>query len=134
MRIFMNEKEKLKKVVIEACVLGKLTVKQAAQRLNFSERYIKKLKQNYRKKGDIIFLHGNCGKQPISTISAETKSKIVELKKSNKYDEANFTHYTELLEREEGIKVSYSTVSRICLLYTSPSPRDRPTSRMPSSA
>lgn len=119
----MNEKEKLKKVVIEACVLGKLTVKQAAQRLNFSERYIKKLKQNYRKKGDIIFLHGNCGKQPISTISAETKSKIVELKKSNKYDEANFTHYTELLEREEGIKVSYSTVSRILKSENIKSPR-----------
>lgn len=119
----MNEKEIKKKVVIEACVAGKLTVKEAARRLKFSERYIKKLKQNYKKKGDVIFLHGNCGKQPISTISTETKSKIVELKKSKKYDEANFTHYTELLEREENIKVSYSTVRRILESKDIKSPR-----------
>ena len=30
MRIFMNDKENLKKVVIEACINGQLTVKQAA--------------------------------------------------------------------------------------------------------
>ena len=51
MRIFMNDKEKLKKVVIEACINGQLTVKQVTNRLHFSERYIKKLKQNYRKNG-----------------------------------------------------------------------------------
>lgn len=119
----MNEKENLKKIVIEACVSGKLTVKQAAQRLNFSERYIKKLKHNYKKKGEIIFLHGNCGRQPISSISAEVKSKIVKLKETSKYDEANFAHYTELLEREEGIKVSYSTVCRVLKSKDIKSPR-----------
>ena len=40
--------------------------------------------------------------------------------------------YHELQEREE--KVGLTTVYRTCLLYTSPSPRDRQKSRMPSSA
>ena len=31
-------------------------------------------------------------------------------------------------------KVNQNTAARICLLYTSPSPRDGPLSRMPSSA
>ena len=44
MRTFMNEKEELKKAVIECCINGSMTVKVAADRLNFSERYIKKLK------------------------------------------------------------------------------------------
>lgn len=123
MRIFMNKKEILKKTVIEACVFGKITVKEAALRLNFSERYVKKLKQNYREKGDSIFLHGNCGKQPVSTISPEIKSKIIELKQSTKYDEANFTHFTELLQREENIEVSYSTVTRVLKSKNINSPR-----------
>ena len=38
--------------------------------------------------------------------------------------------------RDEGtdIRMSVNAVSRVCLLYTSPSPRDRTRSRMPSSA
>ena len=98
MRIFMNEKEQLKKVVIEACIKGKITVKQASNRLNFTERYVKKLKQNYRKYGQKIFIHGNCGKQSALAISAKIKSKIVALKQADVYEEANFTHFTELLE------------------------------------
>lgn len=109
----MNEKEKLKKVVIEACVNGQLTVKQAASRLHFTERYVKKLKQNYRKNGEKIFLHGNCGKQPVSTISAEIRSKIVALKKSDMYEEANFKHFSEMIQEDEHIDVSYSSVGRI---------------------
>lgn len=112
MRIFMNEKEQLKKGVIEACVNGKLTVKQASERLKYSERYVKKLKQNYRKKGEKIFLHGNCGKQPVSTVSPELKSRIVALKQTTNYDEANVTHFKELLESEENIILSYSTIYR----------------------
>lgn len=49
MRTFMNEKEELKKAVIECCINGTMTVKVAADRLNFSERYVKKLKARYKK-------------------------------------------------------------------------------------
>lgn len=123
MRIFMNDKEKLKKIVIEACINGDLTVKQAANRLNFTERYVKKLKQNYRKYGDKIFIHGNCSKQSVSAISAELKSKIVTLKQSDAYEEANFMHFAELLERDENIKLGYSTIYRTLLEKNIKSPR-----------
>ena len=39
----MNEKEELKKAVIECCINGTMTIKVAANRLNFSERYVKKI-------------------------------------------------------------------------------------------
>lgn len=55
MRNFMNKKELLKKNIIEACVKGNITVKLASQRLGFSERYVKKLKQQFKLKGDDIF-------------------------------------------------------------------------------
>ena len=48
MRTFMNDKEELKKAVIESCINGTMTVKVAADRLNFSERYVKELKARYK--------------------------------------------------------------------------------------
>ena len=47
--------------------------------------------------------------------------------------EGNSILLTNLL-KESGMTTSVSESSRICLLYTSPSPRDRQKSRMPSSA
>ena len=74
----MNNKGLFKKNIIEACVNGNITVKFASQRLGFSERYVKKLKQQFKLKGDEIFLHGNSYKQPVSTISPSVKSKVVD--------------------------------------------------------
>ena len=45
----MNKDENLKAAVIESCINGTMTVKVAAERLNFSERYVKKLKARYKK-------------------------------------------------------------------------------------
>ena len=76
MRIEMNKDENLKAAVIESCINGTMTVKVAAERLNFSERYVKKLKARYKKYGASSMMHGNCGKQPKHTISADIKSKM----------------------------------------------------------
>ena len=43
-------------------------------------------------------------------------------------------HYYDILEAGENIADEISDTARTCLLYTSPSPRDRTRSRMPSSA
>ena len=110
MRIVMNQKEELKLAVIEACVNGKMTVKVAAQRLQFSERYIKKLKARYKKNGASSMLHGNCGKQPKHTLNANIQSKIIEIRKKPEFDECNFEHFKELLEELYGIVISYSAL------------------------
>ena len=79
MRTEMNKKENLKVAVIESCVNGTMTIKVAAKRLNFSERYVKELKARYKKFGASSMMHGNCGKQPKHTISADIKSKICDI-------------------------------------------------------
>lgn len=56
----MKDKEELKKAVIESCINGTMTIKVAADRLNFSERYVKKLKARYKKYGASSMMHGNC--------------------------------------------------------------------------
>lgn len=75
----MNKKENLKASIIECCINGTMTIKVAADRLGFSERYVKKLKARYKKIGASSMMHENCGKQTTHTISAEIKSKIREI-------------------------------------------------------
>ena len=69
----MNKKEELKAHIIKCCVEGNMTVKQAANRLGFSERYIKKLKARYKKYGVSSMLHGNCGRQHKRTLAIALK-------------------------------------------------------------
>lgn len=113
MRTIMNDKENFKAAVIEACVNGTMTVKEASHRLKFSERYVKKLKARYKKCGASSMLHGNCGKQPKHTIDANIKSKIIEIKKHPEFEECNFEHFREFLEEDYGISISYPPLYRL---------------------
>lgn len=123
MRTEMNKKENLKVAVIEACVNGTMTIKVAADRLGFSERYVKKLKARYKKYGASSMLHGNCGKQPKHTISAEIKSKIIEIWQQPELEECNFTHFQEILEEDYDIKISYSPLYNLLRSKGFKSPR-----------
>ena len=120
MRTFMNDKEELKKAVIECCINGTMTIKVAASRLNFSERYVKKLKARYKKYGASSMIHGNCGKQPKHTIDANVKSRIWEIWNLPELEECNFTHFQEILEEDYGIKISNITLSQLVVLTAIP--------------
>ena len=73
----MNNKEELKAHIIKCCIDGNMTVKQAAIRLGFSERYVKKLKARFKEYGASSMLHGNCGRQPKRTLDIALKQKIL---------------------------------------------------------
>lgn len=111
MRTVMNNKEELKKTVIECCINGTMTIKVVADRLNFSERYVKKLKARYKKYGASSMMHGNCGKQPKHTISSDIKSKIWEIWNIPELEECNFIHFQEILEEDYNIRISYTALS-----------------------
>lgn len=119
----MNNKEELKKAVIESCIDGTMTVKVAAERLDFSERYVKELKARYKKSGASSMMHGNCGKQPKHTISAEIKSKIWEIWNLPELEECNFTHFQEILEEDYNIKISYTALYTFLKSKSAKSPR-----------
>lgn len=104
----MNKKEELKAHIIKCCVEGNMTVKQAANRLGFSERYIKKLKARYKKYGVSSMLHGNCGRQPKKTLDIALKQKILDIRKQPEFDTVNVMHFKDILEEKYKIIVSYS--------------------------
>jgi len=107
-RYLMNKKEELKAHIIKCCVDGNMTVKQAANRLGFSERYIKKLKARYKKYGVSSMLHGNCGRQPKRTLDIALKQKILDIRIQPEFDTVNVRHFKDILEENYKIIVSYS--------------------------
>ena len=85
---------------------------RAAMTLGISRRQINRLIKRYRESGKQAFVHGNRGRKPAKTIPEETRHVIVDLYRTKYYD-ANFTHFTEILSRSEGIKLSESAVRSI---------------------
>lgn len=86
----------------------------AAIKIGCTVRNINRLINGYIEKGKAFFIHGNKGHKPKHTLSDDNKNLIIDLYK-NKYYEANFTHYTELLEEYEGIKLSESSIRNILM-------------------
>lgn len=123
MRIFMNNREELKTAVIECCINGTMTIKVAADRLDFSERYVKKLKARYKKYGASSMIHGNCGKQPKHTIDANIKSKVWDIWNQPEFEECNFTHFQEILLEDYNIKISYTPLCKLLKSKGAKSPR-----------
>ena len=85
---------------------------RAALTLGCTIRHINRMLAGYKTYGKVYFVHGNKGRQPANTIQNDVKITIIDLYRSKYYD-ANFTHFTELLDRHEGISLSVSSVSKI---------------------
>lgn len=85
---------------------------RAALKLGCTRRHINRMIAGYLKEGKTFFIHGNKGRKPSTTIADDVRKQIVDLYRT-KYYEANFEHYTELLERFEGIHISASSVMNI---------------------
>lgn len=106
----MTDKELKKLHVINCALECKITVAEAANALGLSERRIKQLKKEVKEHGVESIIHGNRGRKPSHSIDEKIVQKILELKNSYKYQEANFLHFQELLEEYESIKISYSAL------------------------
>lgn len=83
---------------------------RAAMTLGISRRQVDRLIIAYKEKGKAAFIHGNRGRKPAITTPDEVRKTVVDLYRT-KYYEANFVHFTELLERNEGITLSVSSVT-----------------------
>ena len=113
MKYTMNKEQLGKLAMIQGAVEGRYTVMEAARRLNLSARRIKQLKKAFKENGAAAFIHGNSGRHPVNYTDEKIREKIISLKKSENYKDTNFTHFQELLEEYENIKISYSSLSRI---------------------
>lgn len=106
-----------KLIVIEAVIDGKRTGKEASDKLNLSERQIWRLVKKVRENGPEGIKHKNCFIKQPRFITPELKEHIKNLKLSDDYCDTNFTHFQELLEERESIKISYTSLYKILTEY-----------------
>jgi transposase len=107
----MTQKEINRLKIINKTIDMVMTIEEAAEVLGISGRQVARLKKGVIEEGPSFIIHKNRGRKPKHSISDEVENQIIELKQ-NKYKEANFMHFQELLEEYENIKVSYPTVYR----------------------
>ena len=108
----MNEQKKYEVIKSLADHPETANKDRAALILGCTKRHINRMLQGYIRNGKDFFIHGNRGKKPATTISIEIRQKVIDLYR-NKYFEANFEHYTELLKKNEDISISASSVMSI---------------------
>lgn len=107
----MTKKEIEKYRVIKDCLEKKLTVPEAARLLDLSDRQVQRLKKEVKVKGVDGIIHKSRGKESNHKTDKQIISKLIDLKKSELYKNANFTHFKELLSEREDINLSYSCIS-----------------------
>ena len=81
--------------------------------------------------GILVQLDTGCGGDPLSLLD-EAADEVSEVARARELRE--LADVGEVSERGDGVDRRVEDELRPCLLYTSPSPRDRTRSRMPSSA
>jgi transposase InsO family protein len=111
-KVILSMKEMKKYTVIKKVADGEKNKNRAAIELGITKRHLNRLIARYREFGKAAFVHGNRSRKPARTLPQETRLKILELY-TTKYEGANFKHYKELLERNEGLTVSITTVTNI---------------------
>lgn len=104
--------EQRKYDIIKKVVDGDSNKERAALTLGITKRQVNRLIRAYKEKGKAAFVHGNRGRKPPTTIPDSLRRTVIELYR-NKYYDANFTHFQELLGSLEQIHLSVSSVSSI---------------------
>jgi len=120
----LTQKEQTRLQVLNGVLGHQVRVEEAAEVLGLSERHVWRILAAYRKEGAAALAHGNRGRQPANTLSAEMKRRV-EAVVRGWYLGVNHTHLSELLAEREGITLSRSALRRILVAAGLPSPRRR---------
>ena len=108
----MSQEELQRIKVIENTVAGRISLKEATEYLNLSERQVKRLKQAHDAEDVNWVDHGNRGRSPANALAGETRQQVLDLAQG-KYAGFNDTHLHEKLTKVEGLKLSRPSVQRM---------------------
>jgi transposase len=121
----MSQKQLNRYTVLSKLIEGQVTTKEAAERLGLSERQVKRLRKGVREEGPAFLIHKNTGCKPVHAIPDALVKRIIELRKSENYQNANFLHFQELLKEHESIEISYKALYGILTRAGFKSPKKR---------
>ncbi len=121
----MTQKQLNRFKVLSLVIEGKVTIQEAAEDLDLSERQIKRLKKGVQQQGPESLIHSNTGRKPSHAVTDQLKAAIIRLKGQEPFINANFTHFQELLAEHEQIHISYTPLYKILTEAGLASPKKR---------
>lgn len=121
----MSQSQLNRHAVIHQVIQGNLSSQEAATALGISRRQVLRLKKGVQQQGAAALIHKNTGRKPAHALDESLVAKIVALKRSAPYQQANFLHFQELLLRQEQISISYSALYAVLLGAGLNSPKKR---------
>lgn len=121
----MSQQELRRLHVIRSACEGQLTVRQAAERLQLSERRIKQLKKSFRNTGVTAVIHGNANTPSPKALPKALKDQVLEIARLPALALANFRHLHEIITMRYGLKLSYSSLYRLLSKEKRSSPKKR---------
>lgn len=91
--------------------------------MGLSERQVKRIKKGVKEHGEAFVIHKNRGRKPAHALSNEIQSLVITYRQSDIYSRANFSHFQELLEQHESLRLSKPSVYRILTSHGLVSPK-----------
>jgi transposase len=99
--------------LMEKYIDGKITAKKIAAILSIKTRQVRRLVRSYKEKGKTSLIHGLKNKPSNHSIEKETKERVIELIKQDKYKDFGPTLLSEYLCAYEHINVNHETLRRL---------------------
>jgi transposase len=89
---------------------GKLTQREAAERMGVSERWVRKLLQRMKKRGDAVVLHGLRGRASNHKLPAKTQKEVLTILGHPDWHDFGPTFAAEQLAKHHQIQVGKETL------------------------
>ena len=110
--IRLSARDRKRLDVLRQVSSGQLTVRQAAEVLELSERQMFRIVAAYRERRLASLAHGNRGRRPRARLPDELRARVVELART-RYAGYSQQRLQRVLAEHEGIRISRSTVRNI---------------------
>jgi len=111
-KITLSQRQLQRFRVMSLVEAGKITLKEAAEKIGRSYRQAKRIWKRVREEGAKGVIHGNTGKPSNHGTPEGLQEKVLQLSQM-RYGEFNDTHFTEMLTEREEIRLSRETVRKI---------------------
>lgn len=108
----LTQRERKRLHAVRQVAAGELTVKEAAQKLDVSERQMFRIVAAYRERRLAGLAHGNRGRRPRTRLPDEVRARVAQLA-ATVYAGYSQNRLQQALARDEGIRISRSTVRNI---------------------
>jgi transposase len=122
--VTLSQKQLQRLRVIEKAVDGRLSVREAADLLQRSERQVQRLKRRFQPDSTAWLVHGNAGRAQPRALSPQLRQQALQLART-RYAGFNDSHLHEKLVEQEGFTCSRETLRRLLRAAGLRSPQKR---------